>query len=50
MNIWKDIDKKRSTPDDFIAGSEIQQGDKTKYELDTDGLKIFDFQQQKALV
>ncbi len=34
MNIWKDIDEKRITPNDFIACIEIQQGDKTKYELD----------------
>ena len=34
MNIWKEIDKKRVTPTDFVACIEIQQGDKTKYELD----------------
>lgn len=34
MNIWKDIKKERITPNDFIACIEIQQGDKTKYELD----------------
>ena len=34
MNIWKEIDKKRITPKDFMACIEIQQGDKTKYELD----------------
>lgn len=34
MNIWKDIDEKRIMPNDFLACIEIQQGDKTKYELD----------------
>lgn len=34
MNIWKDINKKRIKPDDFIVCIEIKQGDKTKYELD----------------
>ena len=34
MNIWKDIKKERIKPEDFIACIEIQQGDKTKYELD----------------
>ena len=34
MNIWTDIKKERITPKDFIACIEIQQGDKTKYELD----------------
>ena len=34
MNIWKDVDEKRVTPQDFVACIEIQQGDKTKYELD----------------
>ncbi len=34
MNIWKDIEENRVKPNDFIACIEIQQGDKTKYELD----------------
>lgn len=34
MNIWKEISKDRITPTDFVACIEIQQGDKTKYELD----------------
>lgn len=34
MNIWKDISKDRINPSDFVACIEIQQGDKTKYELD----------------
>lgn len=34
MNIWHDIDKKRITPEDFIAVVEIQKGSKQKYELD----------------
>lgn len=43
MNIWKEIDKSRITPKDFIACIEIQQGDKTKYELDKEtGLLIMD--------
>ena len=43
MNIWKDIDKKRITPNDFIACIEIEQGSKNKYELDKDtGMIILD--------
>ncbi len=43
MNIWKDVDKDRIKADDFIACIEIQQGDKTKYELDKEtGLLIMD--------
>ena len=34
MNIWKEINPNRIKPDDFYACVEIQQGDKTKYELD----------------
>ena len=34
MNIWKEISKDRINPTDFVACIEIQQGDKTKYELD----------------
>lgn len=43
MNIWKDIDEKRVKPNDFVACIEIQQGDKTKYELDKEtGMLIMD--------
>lgn len=43
MNIWKDIDKKRITPDDFVAYIEIEQGSKNKYELDKEtGFIILD--------
>lgn len=43
MNIWKDITKDRIKPDDFVACIEIQQGDKTKYELDKEtGMLIMD--------
>lgn len=43
MNIWKDVNKDRIKADDFIACIEIQQGDKTKYELDKEtGLLIMD--------
>jgi inorganic pyrophosphatase len=34
MNIWKEIDPKRITPEDFIAYIEISKGMKNKYELD----------------
>lgn len=34
MNIWRDIDPERIKSTDFVACIEIQQGDKTKYELD----------------
>lgn len=43
MNIWKDVSAERIKADDFIACIEIQQGDKTKYELDKEtGLLIMD--------
>ena len=43
MNIWKDINKDRVKSNDFIACIEIQQGDKTKYELDKEtGCLIMD--------
>ena len=43
MNIWKDFEEDSIKPDDFIACIEIQQGDKTKYELDkSTGLLIMD--------
>lgn len=43
MNIWKDINKARITPSDFIAFIEIEQGSKNKYELDKEtGLIILD--------
>ena len=43
MNIWTDFDADRIKPNDFIACIEIQQGDKTKYELDkSTGLLIMD--------
>ena len=43
MNIWKDLDPKRISPDDFIACIEIEQGSKNKYELDKEtGLIILD--------
>lgn len=43
MNIWKDVNAERIKADDFIACIEIQQGDKTKYELDKEtGLLIMD--------
>lgn len=43
MNIWKDIREERVKPEDFIACIEIQQGDKTKYELDKEtGCLIMD--------
>jgi len=43
MNIWKDIDKKRITPEDFVAFIEIEKGSKNKYELDKEtGLIILD--------
>lgn len=42
-NIWHDIDKKRITPEDFVAVIEIPKGSKKKYELDKEtGLIILD--------
>ena len=34
MNIWKDINKDRVTPDSFVVSIEISKGSKMKYELD----------------
>lgn len=34
MNIWHDIEKKRITPQKFIAVTEISKGSKQKYEMD----------------
>ena len=43
MNIWKDINASRITPNDFVACIEIEQGSKNKYELDKEtGLIILD--------
>lgn len=43
MNIWKDINSSRITPEDFVAFIEIEQGSKNKYELDKEtGLIILD--------
>ncbi len=43
MNIWKDIDPRRITGDDFIAYIEIGKGMKNKYELDKEtGILILD--------
>ncbi len=43
MNIWKDINPERITPEDFVACIEIEQGSKNKYELDKEtGLIILD--------
>ena len=43
MNIWKDINKDRIKPNDFVACIEIEQGSKNKYELDKEtGLIILD--------
>ena len=42
-NIWRDINPKRITPEDFIAVVEIPKGSKKKYELDKEtGLIILD--------
>ena len=43
MNIWHDIDRKRITPENFVAVIEISKGSKQKYELDKKtGLLILD--------
>lgn len=43
MNIWKDVNPQRVKANDFLACIEIQQGDKTKYELDKEtGFLILD--------
>ena len=43
MNIWHNVDKKRITPDEFLAVIEISKGSKNKYELDKEtGLLILD--------
>ena len=43
MNIWHDIDKKRITPEDFVAVIEIPKGCNQKYEPDkATGLLVLD--------
>ncbi|MBE7074699.1 MAG: inorganic diphosphatase [Clostridiales bacterium] len=43
MDIWKDFNKDRITPEKFIAFIEIEKGSKNKYELDKEtGLIILD--------
>ena len=43
MNIWHNIDRKRITPETFIAVVEISKGSKQKYEVDKQtGLLILD--------
>ena len=43
MNIWKDVNPNRITPEDFVCCIEIEQGSKNKYELDKEtGLIILD--------
>ena len=41
MNIWKDVDPKRVTPDVFLAYIEISKGMKNKYELDKETGMLF---------
>ena len=43
MNVWKDMNRDRVKPDDFIVFIEIEQGSSNKYELDKEtGLIILD--------
>lgn len=43
MNVWKDFNKDRIKPDNFVAFIEIEAGSKNKYELDKEtGLIILD--------
>ena len=43
MDVWKDFNKNRIKPDDFIVFVEIEKGSKNKYELDKEtGLIILD--------
>lgn len=43
MNVWKDFNKKRISPEEFVAYIEIEAGSKNKYELDKEtGLIILD--------
>ena len=43
MDVWKEFNKERIKPDDFIAFIEIEKGSKNKYELDKEtGLIILD--------
>ena len=36
MNVWKDFNKDRISPEEFVAYIEIEAGSKNKYELDKD--------------
>lgn len=43
MNVWKDFNKERISPEEFVAYIEIEAGSKNKYELDKEtGLIILD--------
>ncbi len=43
MNIWKDINRKRVSPEQFVAVVEISKGSKKKYEMDKEtGMLILD--------
>lgn len=43
MNVWKDFNKDRISPEEFVAYIEIEAGSKNKYELDKEtGLIILD--------
>ena len=43
MDVWKEFNKERISPTDFVAFIEIEQGSKNKYELDKEtGLIILD--------
>ena len=43
MNIWKDINPKRISPEEFVAVVEISKGSKKKYEMDKEtGMLILD--------
>ena len=43
MNVWKEFNKNRISPEEFVAFIEIEAGSKNKYELDKEtGLIILD--------
>lgn len=41
MNLWHDIRPARVTPEDFVSVIEIEQGTKSKYELDKESGALY---------
>ena len=50
MNVWKDFNKDRISPEEFVAYIEIEAGSKNKYELDKEtGLMCIEYDDGRIL-